>query len=156
MVNNLKVVLESRLDSKDQVYFIGRLRFPGTIDCRKGVTFLAFTSEIGEEELQIAVNDNANATFNRFSRRDDRVKLSLEQRNDQYGKIFYIGRLQFDGSIKFDPEVTFLLFTSKMGCEELQIVGQVGQSAMPQTHGQDHIETYSERIPRRIRTVSVG
>lgn len=154
MVNNLKVELESRVDSNDQVYFLGRLRFPGVIDCRKGVTFLAFTSDIGEEELQIAVNDNINSTFSRFSRKQDRLKLSVEGREDQYGKIYYVGKLQLDGSIKFDPEVVFILFTSKVGAEELQIVCNVVNQQGQKYSEED--EEFVELYPKRLRTVSVG
>lgn len=167
MVSNLKIELENRLDSKDQVYFIGRLRFPGTIDCSKGVTFLAFTSEVGEEELQIAVNDNENTTFSRYTKKHDRVKISMEAREDQYGKIYYVGKLQLNGSIKFDQPVVFLLFTSISGHEELQVVCQMagekgqkdyssGREEPRSREDYDDEDNSVEIYPRRIRTVSAG
>jgi hypothetical protein len=52
--NNLRVDLHPRKDSAGRTYYIGKLKFPGTIILKDGACFLVFASEPGSEELQIA------------------------------------------------------------------------------------------------------
>jgi len=52
--NNLMINLKERTDQDGNVFYVGKLKGPMTIDCRDGVTFLIFTSDKGEEQLQIA------------------------------------------------------------------------------------------------------
>jgi hypothetical protein len=52
--NKLTVPLTAREDRDGNKFHVGRIKFPGTIDCKDGVTFLVFTSEEGNEEIQIA------------------------------------------------------------------------------------------------------
>jgi len=127
MNNNLKVELDIREDSKGHIFYIGRLKAPVKINLTNGATFLLFTSESGEEELQIACNDKDNTTFSKYSKYNDRLKVSLEDREDQYGKIFYVAKLQYNGYVdcSVDDGVVFMIFTSKAGSEELQIVGNI-------------------------------
>ena len=54
MSNNLIVQLREKTDSNGRKYFVGKLETPCFLDCRDGVTFLVFTSDVGVEELQIA------------------------------------------------------------------------------------------------------
>lgn len=51
---NLTIDLKARKDIDKKVFYIGKLKFPGTIDCKDGVAFLVFVSDNGEEQLQIA------------------------------------------------------------------------------------------------------
>lgn len=51
--SKLSISLDKRVDSEGQVFHIGKLKGPFTIDCREGVAFLIFTSEDGSEEMQI-------------------------------------------------------------------------------------------------------
>lgn len=126
-INNLKVELDIREDSKGHIFYIGRLKSPIKIDLSSGATFLVFTSESGEEELQVACNDKENTTFSKYSRQNDRLKVSIEDREDQYGKIFYVAKLQYNGYVdcSVGDGVVFMVFTSKAGSEELQIVGKI-------------------------------
>ncbi len=61
--NNLPIDLTLRYEKealpgeKPRKFYIGKIQFDGTLDCTNGVVFLAFTSDPGEEELQIAVVD---------------------------------------------------------------------------------------------------
>lgn len=55
---NLTVDLKTRRDVDKRTFYVGKLKFPGTIDCSKGVVFLVFTSDTGEEQLQIAMMDD--------------------------------------------------------------------------------------------------
>ena len=54
MTNNLMIDLKQRTDSDGRVFYVGKLKGPFSIDCKDGVTFLIFTSDIGEEQLQVA------------------------------------------------------------------------------------------------------
>jgi len=65
MSSNLTVDLDKTLDKNGKKYFIGKLKFPGEIDCRDGVTFLIFVSEEGEEELQISVMEKKEKKDNK-------------------------------------------------------------------------------------------
>lgn len=54
MSTNLTVDLHQVEDKFGHAYYVGKLKFPGTIDLSEGVTFIIFTSIDGEEQLQIA------------------------------------------------------------------------------------------------------
>jgi hypothetical protein len=54
MSNNLMIDLKERKDQDGRVFYVGKLKAPANIDCREGVTFLVFISDVGEEQLQIA------------------------------------------------------------------------------------------------------
>ena len=124
-INNLKIELDPRFDKDDNIFHIGRLRSPIVIDLSQGATFLVFLSEDGSEEIQIAVNDRENATFSRFSRRKDRIKIRLENRSDKHKRKFFIAKIQADLMVNCFAETAFIVFTSKEGAEELQIVGDI-------------------------------
>lgn len=55
---NLIVDLKKSVDGDGRVYYVGKLKAPALIDCSKGAAFLIFTSDEGEEQLQIALMDN--------------------------------------------------------------------------------------------------
>jgi hypothetical protein len=148
-VNNLKVELEPREDREKNIFYLGKIQFPGRIDLYNGVTFLIFISEDGEEELQIAKNNKENATFSKYTKRNDRLKVEIESRKDQYGKIFYVAKLQYSGYIDCSAEVVFLVFVSKGGFEELQIVGSVRTEDRGVKRS---VDVYN----KRLGTVSVG
>lgn len=56
MSNNdrITIPLEVRTDADGKKFFIGKIKGPILIDCKEGAAFLVFTSEEGEEELQIS------------------------------------------------------------------------------------------------------
>jgi hypothetical protein len=47
--------------------------------------------------------------------------VELEARKDSYGNTYYIGKLQFKGNINFEDGISFMVFTSEGGAEQLQI-----------------------------------
>ena len=51
---NLTVDLKARVDVDGNTFYVGKLKFPGTIDCSQGISFLIFTAEKNGEQLQIA------------------------------------------------------------------------------------------------------
>ena len=124
-INNLKIELDPRFDKDDNIFHIGRLRSPIVIDLSQGVTFLVFLSEDGSEEVQLAINDRENTTFSKFTRRKDRLKIRLEKRSDKHKKNFLIAKIQADLLVNCFAETAFIVFTSKEGAEELQIVGDI-------------------------------
>lgn len=54
MDGKIKIILEKRQDNYGNAYYIGKIQSPITIDCEKGVSFMVFISEEGNEELQIS------------------------------------------------------------------------------------------------------
>ena len=140
---NLVVDLEPRDDKKGNIYYIGRLKAPISIDLDSGVTLLVFISESGDEELQIAVNDKENITFSKFTKKKDRLEIKLDGRTDQHGHKFFVAKLQMNGNIKCHDEIVFLIFTSREGSEEIQIVG--GLNTSPEKTGHRGIEVIRKR-----------
>lgn len=124
-MSNLKIELDPREDKEGQIYYLGKVKTPIDINCRKGITFLVFLSEEGEEELQIAPLDKEHRNFSQYSKRDDRLKISLSARKDQSDRVYYVGKIQLDGVIDCGEGASFLVFISKKGFEELQIVAPV-------------------------------
>lgn len=55
---NLVVDLKARADGDGETFYVGKIKAPVSIDCSKGVVFLVFTSDKGDEQLQIALMDN--------------------------------------------------------------------------------------------------
>jgi hypothetical protein len=123
--NHLRVDLNPREDKNQQIFYLGKLQYPGFIDCSEGVTFLIFLSQDGEEELQIAPSSQDNNVYNTYVKKPDRINVLLESRLDQYNKVFYICKLQFKGLIDCRHPVSFIVFNAKLGAEELQIVGPI-------------------------------
>ena len=55
--NNLTIDLKKRKDKDGNIFYVGKLEFPGNIKCDEGVVFLIFVSDEGGEQLQIASMD---------------------------------------------------------------------------------------------------
>ena len=55
---NLTIDLKTRIDCDGKRFHVGKLRCPVSIDCSKGVVFLVFTSDQGDEQIQVAPMDN--------------------------------------------------------------------------------------------------
>lgn len=52
--DRLSIPLEKKTDANGGIYYLGRLKAPVSINCSEGVALLIFTSEEGNEELQIS------------------------------------------------------------------------------------------------------
>lgn len=57
---NLTIDLKTRVDGDGNKFYVGKLEFPGNINCKDGVVFLIFISDEGGEQLQIATMDKKN------------------------------------------------------------------------------------------------
>jgi hypothetical protein len=121
---NLKIDIDPREDKDKNIYYLGKLHVPMTIDASKGVAFLIFTSEDGSEQLQIAHVDIEQNFYSKFKAFNDKIKVKLEKREDKNNATFYIAKLKFNGTIDLS-ESSFVIFLSKAGSEELQIVGKI-------------------------------
>jgi hypothetical protein len=49
------------------------------------------------------------------------LKVDLYPRKDSHKNTYYVGKLKFDGNIRFENGITFLVFISDDGNEQLQI-----------------------------------
>lgn len=58
---NLTIDLKARQDKDKMTFYVGKIEAPVLIDCSKGVVFLIFVSDQGDEQLQIALMDNKDA-----------------------------------------------------------------------------------------------
>ena len=127
-MSNFKIELDPREDKDQQIYYLSKKSGPLTLNLKRGAAFLIFTSEDGNEELQIANLDNDTGHYSTFYRKDDRIKVRLDKRQDSYGNRFYVAKLKANFNIDCS-DVSFLAFLSKEGKEELQIVGRIDQSS---------------------------
>lgn len=124
-MSNIKCYLEPRLDKEEKVFYLAKLKGPVILDFKKGVAFLIFTSDEGEEELQIAPVDEY-LNYNKYFKRFDRIKAELVARKDADKKVFYVSKIKMNATLDCSKGVSFLVFNSKIGEEELQIVGNFG------------------------------
>lgn len=133
--NHLRIDLSPREDKNKQLFYVGKLQYPGFIDLREGITFLVFLGESGCEEIQIATSNKNNTPFSNFIRKSDKVKITLETRTDKYKQNFYVCKLKLDGLIDCRGGVDFIVFTANLGMERLQIVAPIvkNSSAKPST-----------------------
>lgn len=58
---NLTMKLFPRKDVDGQTFYVGKLKFPGTIQLEEGAVFLVFVSDKGDEQLQIALMDKKDS-----------------------------------------------------------------------------------------------
>jgi hypothetical protein len=149
-MSNFKIELDPREDKDSQIYYLSKKSGPLILNLRKGVAFLIFTSEDGNEELQIANLDNDNGHYSTFYRKDDRLKIRLDKRQDSYGKSFYVAKMKANFNIDCS-DVSFLAFLSKDGKEELQIVGKLDNSSR-----QERVSKKRKMVPVATATVSVN
>jgi len=56
--NNLTIDLKARRDKDGMTFYVGKIKGPIMIDCSEGAVFLIFTSDLNDEQLQIAPMDN--------------------------------------------------------------------------------------------------
>lgn len=57
---NLSIDLTARKDVDGNIFYVGKLEFPGTINLKDGAVFLVFISDKGNEQLQIGPMEKNN------------------------------------------------------------------------------------------------
>ncbi|HEY5267679.1 MAG TPA: hypothetical protein VII94_00930 [Candidatus Saccharimonadales bacterium] len=55
---NLVIDLKRRVDKDGRTFYVGKIKAPISIDCSEGAVFLIFTSDVNDEQIQIAPMDN--------------------------------------------------------------------------------------------------
>lgn len=71
----------------------------------------------------------------------DKLSIRLVPRFDAQKKKFYVGRLQFPGTIQLEDGAVFLVFTSEEGAEELQVaVDDSGKKNKKKEYQEDYQE----------------
>jgi len=54
---NLTIDLKRRADKDGRIFYVGKLKAPVLIDCSQGAVFLIFTSDLNDEQMQVALMD---------------------------------------------------------------------------------------------------
>jgi hypothetical protein len=116
----MKIEINKRSDKNKNIYYFGRIKAPITLDFDSGVAFFIFTAEDGMEEMQISCLD-PDVTLSKSFFKDDNLKIKLERRPDELENFFYLAKVKRKLTIPCHQGVSFLIFTSKEGQEELQI-----------------------------------
>ena len=62
------------------------------------------------------------------------MEIKLDGRTDQHGQKFFVAKIQMNGNIRCHEETVFLIFTSREGSEEIQIVGKMHHLEKQSTH----------------------
>lgn len=120
-MNPLKIELIAREDKYKNTFYLGKLEAPVQLDFSNGVAFLIFISEAGVEELQIAPLLKVH-NLSELTLKDNRYSISLEHRKDEDQAIYYLGKVKTEYKIDCTQGISFLVFVSKRGKEELQII----------------------------------
>ena len=125
VTSNLCVELEPRFDKLENIYYLGKLTYPGTLDLSKGISLIIFLSESGSEQLQLCRNNTENTIFSKYIKKNDRLNIELATREDQYKQTYYIAKIQVNGYIDCNKELVFLVFNSRQNSEQIQLVGDI-------------------------------
>ena len=56
---NITLDLKARQDREGRVFYVAKVKAPMLIDCSKGVAFLIFVSDEGQEQMQIGEDDES-------------------------------------------------------------------------------------------------
>lgn len=130
---NLKVQLNSHQDKKGNLYYVGKVFSPLNLDLSRGAAFLIFISEQGDEELQIAyLDEESQASY--FYVEGSKIKAKIEKRIDANEQSYFLAKIR--GNLLLSPDkdkgISFVIFTSKEGREELQIGGSILEIRAPE------------------------
>jgi hypothetical protein len=125
----LKIQLFPKSDTDDQVFYIGKLCFPGTISLGKGVSFYIYIND-NVKELHICptrslVDDPT--TYNTRSRKKtsrskhNNIAIDLATEYDTDENSYFVGSIASNLSVSASEGIVFLVFVADVGEEELQI-----------------------------------
>lgn len=120
----LRIDLRALQDREDEPYYVGKLKFPGTLRFDRGLSFIAFTSKTNEEVLQIGPLDEkkqGNRMRKSIFRPTGKVHIDLSVKFDKYENPIYVGGAKCLGTIDCTEGIFVTMFTSRVGEEEIQI-----------------------------------
>jgi hypothetical protein len=124
--SGIVVSLKQQTDTHGSNYYTGKLQAPIELDYSKGISFLAFTSIAGEEELHILamesyVLNKISSKSTMFRTSFGKIKIYLKSFIDSIGEKFYIGEGVGDFESPVNEGLFFTIFNSLSGREEIQI-----------------------------------
>jgi hypothetical protein len=116
-------LVKMEADRNGSPYYIGKRQFPGTYEFEHGISFMAFVSEEGTEELQISPLDPSRVTTNNNETRlnNGKIYINMHPMIDKNRNVYYVGEAIGPVKISLLEGVFFTLFVSRQGYEELQI-----------------------------------
>lgn len=120
-----KIALTPQQDKHGNTYYLGKWQGPLLLDLSCGVSFMAFVSDDGAEELHISLRDPRKPPRKGGRQvtmlNDGTMKIPLRAANDKYDQTFYVGELTGSLFMPIHMGTFFILFNSIEGKEELQI-----------------------------------
>ena len=127
MFPNLKIELTSREDKHENVFYIGKAQAPCSIELKNGLAIFVFIADPQQEMLHFACV-KPGSKFSRLKKvyansKVEKFIVPLAKKSDVDGKIYYMAIIQDQKEIvKLHNGATFIVFTSKEGSEQLQIM----------------------------------
>ena len=92
-----KIALTPQQDKHGNTYYLGKWQGPLLLDLSCGVSFMAFVSDDGAEELHISLRDPRKPPRKGGRQvtmlNDGTMKIPLRAANDKYDQTFYVGEL---------------------------------------------------------------
>ena len=126
----LKIQLFPKPDTDGQLFYIGKLRFPGTISLGKGSVFFVYLED-DVKELHICTTDSLNVDdpakyYTKGRRKKSRSKhnniaIELSESISDEEVPFFSGSMAANVNVNASEEIVFLIFVADPGEEELQI-----------------------------------
>ncbi len=117
-----------KTDANFKFYYIGSFQFPGTMDFKKGVSFMIFVSKQDEERMYIGpIREDKKDEVARLQRINGtrtlfgKICVDLHSFTDGEGNIGYVGEALCPAFIDTTEGIFFTIFLSREGSEELQI-----------------------------------
>jgi hypothetical protein len=129
----LKIGLTAKEDTDRQVFYVGKLELPMSLNFFHGITFVIYTGKVNELHIYKTKSHEINDLFQYYSKPNSKLQKNkygnivlkldtmYEEQDDGKEATIYVGNLEFDGKLDFDEGIAFLVFVSDEGEEELQI-----------------------------------
>jgi hypothetical protein len=120
------IYLREKTDKDGNPFFIGKLQIPCTLEFDKGIVFMVFVSDKGEEEIQFAPLDprrlrRAKENSSSFGVRGGRLCIDLHPVIDKDNETFYVGEAIGPINMNLRQGIFLTVFLSREGKEELQM-----------------------------------
>jgi len=129
------IPLETRTDRDNQVYYIGKVKFGGTMSFKDGAAFIVYLDDdLQQLHYTVASEPGLYDAFRYYQvakrkiikPRNNNILVDLEPRMEENTKnskqrTFFVGRVKADVTLDAANGITFLIFVADQGEEELQI-----------------------------------
>ena len=129
------IPLESRTDRDGEVYYIGKVKFGGTLSFKDGAAFLVYLDDdLQQLHYTFSSDPGLYDAFKYYQvakrkivkPKNNNILVDLEPRTEENTKnskqrTFFVGRIKADVILDASNGISFLIFVSDQGEEELQI-----------------------------------